>query len=111
MLTGVLSLTLTTQLWGQTLPRVVVLATGGTIASTYDEATGALRAALTGEEIVAAVEGLSELARVSVEQVARVTRAFADAGIIRVVNGASPRSPDHNPMIGPAPGLPDHHDR
>ncbi len=30
---------------------------------------------------------------------------FADAGIIRVVNGASPRSPDHNPMIGPAPGL------
>jgi dimethylglycine dehydrogenase len=30
---------------------------------------------------------------------------FADAGIIRVINGASPRSPDHNPMLGPAPGL------
>lgn len=30
---------------------------------------------------------------------------FADAGIIRVVNGASPRTPDHNPMLGPAPGL------
>ncbi len=30
---------------------------------------------------------------------------FADAGIIRVVNGASPRSPDHNPLLGPAPGL------
>lgn len=57
---------------GQELPRVVVLATGGTIASTYDEATGALRAALTGDEIVAAVEGLSEIARVSVEQVANV---------------------------------------
>ncbi|MCP4359862.1 MAG: FAD-dependent oxidoreductase [Chloroflexi bacterium] len=30
---------------------------------------------------------------------------FADAGIIRVVNGASPRSPDHNPLLGPAAGL------
>lgn len=57
---------------GQELPRVVVLATGGTIASTYDEEIGALRAALTGEEIVAAVEGLSELAHVSVEQIANV---------------------------------------
>ena len=67
-----LALGLSGPLSGQELPRVVVLATGGTIASTYDEATGALRAALTGEEIVAAVEGLSELARVSVEQVANV---------------------------------------
>jgi len=30
---------------------------------------------------------------------------FADAGVIRVVNGASPRTPDHNPLVGPAPGL------
>ena len=57
---------------GQELPRVVVLATGGTIASTYDEEIGALRAALTGDEIVAAVDGLSEIARVSVEQIANV---------------------------------------
>lgn len=56
----------------QELPRVVVLATGGTIASTYDEEIGALRAALTGDEIVSAVEGLSEIARVSVEQIANV---------------------------------------
>ncbi|NNF11640.1 MAG: asparaginase [Gemmatimonadetes bacterium] len=54
------------------LPRVVVLATGGTIASTYDEEIGALRAALTGDEIVEAVEGLSEIAEVSVEQIANV---------------------------------------
>ena len=57
---------------GQELPRVVVLATGGTIASTYDEEIGALRAALTGDEIVSAVPGLEELARVSVEQIANV---------------------------------------
>ncbi len=37
------------------LPRVVVLATGGTIASTYDEAFGALPAGLTADEIVQAV--------------------------------------------------------
>jgi dimethylglycine dehydrogenase len=30
---------------------------------------------------------------------------FADAGVIHVVNGASPRTPDHNPLIGLAPGL------
>ena len=54
------------------LPRVVVLATGGTIASTYDEEIGALRAALTGDEIVESVEGLAELAVVEVEQIANV---------------------------------------
>lgn len=56
----------------EALSHVVVLATGGTIASTYDEDAGALRAALTGAEIVEAVEGLSEIARVSVEQIANV---------------------------------------
>jgi L-asparaginase len=57
---------------GAPLPRVVVLATGGTIASMSDPATGALRAALTGEEIVASVPGLRDIARVEVEQVANV---------------------------------------
>ena len=54
------------------LPKVVVLATGGTIASTYDSISGALRAALSGEEIVRAVPGLGEIARVEVEQIANV---------------------------------------
>jgi len=56
----------------QDLPTVVVLATGGTIASMYDPASGALRPALSGDEIVQAVPGLGELARVRVEQVANV---------------------------------------
>ncbi len=30
---------------------------------------------------------------------------FAEAGIMRVINGANPRTPDHNPLVGPAPGL------
>jgi len=54
------------------LPRVFVLATGGTIASQYDPDTGALAPALSGEEIVQAVPGLSGVARVSVEQIANV---------------------------------------
>ena len=54
------------------LPRVVVLATGGTIASQYDPVTGGLRARLSGEEIIRSVPGLSEVARVSVEQIANV---------------------------------------
>ncbi len=54
------------------LPRIVVLATGGTIASTYDDTIGALRVALTGDEIVNAVPGLDEIARITVEQVANV---------------------------------------
>lgn len=54
------------------LPRVVVLATGGTIASQYDPATGALAPALTGEDLVRAVPGLDSVARVEVEQIANV---------------------------------------
>jgi dimethylglycine dehydrogenase len=30
---------------------------------------------------------------------------FSEAGIMRVINGANPRTPDHNPLLGPAPGL------
>ena len=54
------------------LPRVVVLATGGTIASRYDAERGGLAPALTGEDLVRAVPGLEKVARVSVEQVANI---------------------------------------
>src|SRR5680860_479026 len=52
--------------------RVRLLTTGGTIASTPDEATGAMRAATSGKELVAAVPALADLARVDVEEVALV---------------------------------------
>jgi L-asparaginase len=54
------------------LPRVVVLATGGTIASRYDSVTRALAPALTGVDLVRAVPGLDTIARVDVEQVANI---------------------------------------
>ncbi len=55
-----------------TLPRVVVLATGGTIASRFDAEAGIDPARLTGAQIVDAVPGLAEVASVSVEQIANV---------------------------------------
>ena len=54
------------------LPRVVVLATGGTIASKFDPKIGALAPAMTGEALVGAVPGLDKVARVEVEQVANI---------------------------------------
>src|SRR5262245_32266914 len=54
------------------LPRVVVLATGGTIASKFDPAVGALAPALTGAALVSAVPGLDAIANVDVEQIANI---------------------------------------
>jgi L-asparaginase len=54
------------------LPRVVVLATGGTIASQIDPQTGALAPALTGDQLVKAVPGLDKIATITVEQVANI---------------------------------------
>ena len=70
-----------------TLPRVVVLATGGTIASLEDPETGALIAALTGEEIIQAVPGLREVANVTVEQIANVGSRNMTPDIWRVLAG------------------------
>jgi L-asparaginase len=55
-----------------TLPHVVVLATGGTIASRFDPSIGALAPASTGADLVRAVPGLDKVARVDVEQVANI---------------------------------------
>jgi L-asparaginase len=49
---------------------VLVLTTGGTIASLPDPATGAKRPAVSGEELVASVPGLADIADVRVEEVA-----------------------------------------
>src|SRR5688500_11110356 len=54
------------------LPRVVVLATGGTIASRFDPAIGALAPAATGADLVRAVPGLDKIARVDAEQLANI---------------------------------------
>jgi len=76
---GVLSLAFAATVRGQavpaqpqTLPRVVVLATGGTIASRFDPAIGALAPSATGADLVRAVPDLEKIARIDVEQIANI---------------------------------------
>jgi len=71
-LVWVLALAMPGAAGAQELPTVVVLSTGGTIASVYDSIQGGFIAALTGEVLVKAVPGLDTIARVEVAQVANV---------------------------------------
>jgi L-asparaginase len=52
---------------------VRILTTGGTIASLPDPETGAKRPAVSGEELVAGVPGLADIADVQVEEVASLS--------------------------------------
>src|ERR1700730_14046503 len=54
------------------LPRVVLLASGGTIASKHDPEKGGYTTALTGEQLLEAVPALKEVARVDVEQISNI---------------------------------------
>ncbi len=54
------------------LPTVVILSTGGTIASTQSEEEGGFAASLTGDQLVAAVPGLDQVARIEVQEVVNV---------------------------------------
>jgi L-asparaginase len=56
----------------QNLPTVVVLSTGGTIASKQDPAKGGYVLALSGEDLVSAVPAIREIAQIQVEQIANI---------------------------------------
>ena len=56
----------------QELPTVVILSTGGTIASMYDSVQGGFAPALTGDDLIRAVPGLDTIAHIEVVQVANV---------------------------------------
>ena len=59
---------------GSNLPRILVLATGGTIAGQADpRATGAYKSGqITGEQLVQSVPGLGQLAKLSAEQISSI---------------------------------------
>ena len=59
----------------QPRPTVVILSTGGTIASRYDPDKGGLVPALSGSELVEAVPELAEAAQVQVEQIPNIGSA------------------------------------
>src|SRR6185312_4954669 len=56
----------------QSLPRVVILATGGTIASTYDPRRGGFAPALSGAQLAAGAPELQRCARIEVEQLCNI---------------------------------------
>lgn len=56
----------------RSLPTVVILSTGGTIASQYSEEMGGLVPALTGEQMVEAVPELKQVAKIEVVQVSNI---------------------------------------
>jgi len=73
----------------QDLPTVVILSTGGTIASVYDDAAGGFAPALTGEQLVQAVPGLDTIARVEVVQVANVASTNMTPALWLAVSAAA----------------------
>jgi L-asparaginase len=58
--------------FGQELPKVVVLSTGGTIASKQDPAKGGYVPALSGEDLVAGVPAIRKIAQIQVEQISNI---------------------------------------
>jgi L-asparaginase len=57
------------------LPKVVIFTTGGTISGRHDPARGGYLPAATGEELVAAVPKLKEIAEIQVEPVTAINSA------------------------------------
>jgi L-asparaginase len=57
------------------LPKVVIFPTGGTISGRYDPARGGYLPAASGEELVAAVPKLKEIAVIQVQQVTAINSA------------------------------------
>ena len=55
------------------LPIVVVLSTGGTIASTHNPSKGGYEATLSGEDLVAAVPAIRKVAQVRAEQISNIS--------------------------------------
>ena len=62
--------------FGQELPKVVVLSTGGTIASKQDPAKGGYVPAFSGEDLVAAVPAIKKIAQIEVEQIPDPKRRY-----------------------------------
>ncbi|HUQ94600.1 MAG TPA: asparaginase [Bryobacteraceae bacterium] len=64
-----------------TLPKVVVFSTGGTISGRHDPARGGYLPAATGDELVAAVPKLKDIAEFQVEQITAINSADMTAEI------------------------------
>lgn len=68
-------------IWAANLPKVVVLATGGTIAMKVDPETGATVPALSGEDLVNAVPELRQLANIQVVNFSNIPSEYMNPEI------------------------------
>jgi len=66
-------------IWAADLPRVVIIATGGTIAMKIDPATGGPVPALSGEDLVSAVPELKKLAQIEVVNFSNIPSDYMDS--------------------------------
>src|SRR4051794_36072646 len=55
------------------LPKVVILSTGGTIASKHNAEKGGYQPALTGEDLVEAAPAVRTIAQIEVEQISNIS--------------------------------------
>ena len=60
---------------GEQLPRIHILATGGTIASAYDPAKGGFVPSLSADQLIAAAPDIRKYAVITYEQVANISSA------------------------------------
>ena len=65
-------------IWAADLPRVVIVATGGTIAMKIDPSTGGPVPALSGEDLVSAVPELNKLAQIEVVNFSNIPSDYMD---------------------------------
>ena len=65
------------------LPLVVIVTTGGTIAEKYDPATGGVVPAVSGDDLIAAVPGLQDIARIEVVEFCNIDSSQMTPGIWR----------------------------
>jgi len=70
---ALLLLLVSSSLVGQPAPTVAVLSTGGTIASMHDPEVGGYVPALSGEDLVAAVPAIEDIAQLRVEQISNIS--------------------------------------
>lgn len=56
--------TRSTEAYNPSLPKVVIVTTGGTVAMKYDPASGGVVPALSGKDLIAAVPGLGKIANI-----------------------------------------------
>ncbi|MCD4775697.1 MAG: asparaginase [Candidatus Aegiribacteria sp.] len=70
------------------LPTVVVVTTGGTIAEKYDPATGGVVPAVSGDDLLAAVPGLSSVAHIEVVEFRNIDSSQMTPDIWRDLSAA-----------------------